>query len=50
MRVVLQRVSEASVTIDNEISSAIGEGVLILLGIEDEDTPEDIQWLSLIHI
>lgn len=45
MRVVLQRVSEASVTIEDKVRSAIREGVLILLGIEDEDTQDDIQWL-----
>jgi D-tyrosyl-tRNA(Tyr) deacylase len=45
MRVVLQRVSEASVTIDGEVKSSIGKGILILLGIEDADTQEDINWL-----
>ena len=45
MRVVLQRVSEASVTIDGEVKSEIGAGLLILLGIEDADTQEDINWL-----
>ena len=45
MRVVIQRVSEASVTIDNNIKSAIGSGLLILLGIEPMDTDEDILWL-----
>ena len=45
MRIVLQRVSQASVGIDNKIISAIKEGVLILLGIEDADTSEDIEWL-----
>lgn len=45
MRVVLQRVSEASVTINNEVKSSIGEGLLILLGIENEDSQDDIQWL-----
>jgi len=45
MRIVLQRVSQASVSIDNKIISAIKEGVLILLGIEDADTSEDIKWL-----
>jgi D-aminoacyl-tRNA deacylase len=46
MRVVIQRVSKASVTINGAISSAIGEGVLVLLGIEDTDGEEDISWLS----
>jgi D-tyrosyl-tRNA(Tyr) deacylase len=45
MRVVIQRVSEASVTIDSEITAQIGVGMLILLGIETEDTPEDCNWL-----
>lgn len=45
MRTVIQRVSEASVTIDGKVSGAIGEGLLILLGIEDADTAEDIDWL-----
>lgn len=46
MRVVLQRVSKASVAIDREIVSVIGRGLLILVGIEDEDTQEDIEWLA----
>ncbi|QLE01781.1 D-tyrosyl-tRNA(Tyr) deacylase [Galbibacter sp. BG1] len=45
MRVVIQRVNEASVTIEGKVSSAIEKGVLILLGIEEADTDEDIQWL-----
>ena len=45
MRVVLQRVSRASVSIDNKINAAIKEGILILLGIEDADTAQDIEWL-----
>lgn len=45
MRVVIQRVSEASVTIDQKIKSKIGAGLLILLGIEPDDQEEDIQWL-----
>lgn len=45
MRVVIQRVSEASVTIEGEVKSSIGPGLLILLGIEDADTGEDIAWL-----
>ena len=45
MRAVLQRVTKASVTIDNKIKSEIGEGLLILLGIEDADNEEDISWL-----
>jgi len=46
MRAVIQRVSKASVTIDNKIYSQIGNGLLVLLGIEDADTAEDIEWLS----
>ena len=45
MRVVLQRVSRASVSIDNKINAAIKEGILILIGIEDADTAQDIEWL-----
>ena len=45
MRAVIQRVSEASVTIDGKVKSSIGPGVLILLGIGHEDTREDIDWL-----
>jgi len=46
MRVVIQRVSEASVTIDNQITAAIAQGLLVLVGIEDEDNSEDVEWLS----
>lgn len=46
MRAVIQRVSKASVTIDNKIYSQINNGLLVLLGIEDADTGEDIEWLS----
>lgn len=45
MRLVIQRVSEASVTIEGQIKSAIETGLLILVGIEDADTAEDIEWL-----
>lgn len=45
MKIVIQRVSEASVTINQIVKSKIGKGYLILLGIEDEDTSEDIKWL-----
>ncbi|MGL5262936.1 MAG: D-aminoacyl-tRNA deacylase [Bacteroides sp.] len=45
MRVVIQRVKKASVTINNKIKSEIGKGLLILLGIENEDSSEDIAWL-----
>lgn len=43
---VIQRVSEASVTIDGKVKSNIGKGLLILLGVEDADNEEDIEWLS----
>lgn len=46
MRVVIQRVSEASVTIENQIVASIKKGLLILVGIEDTDTTEDIIWLT----
>ena len=46
MRAVIQRVTKASVTIDNKIYSQINNGLLVLLGIEDADTTEDIEWLS----
>jgi D-tyrosyl-tRNA(Tyr) deacylase len=45
MKVVIQRVSEASVTIDGQIKSSIGTGLLVLLGIVNEDTDEDMDWL-----
>jgi len=46
MRAVIQRVSTASVTIDGDLKSAIGNGFLILLGIEAADTQEDADWLA----
>lgn len=45
MRTVIQRVSHASVTINGVVKSAIEKGLLVLVGIEDADTEEDIQWL-----
>lgn len=45
MRAVIQRVTQASVTIHKQLYSSIGKGLLILLGIEDEDNPGDIEWL-----
>lgn len=45
MRAIIQRVSEASVTIRGKVKSKINNGLLILLGIEQEDSMEDIQWL-----
>ena len=46
MRVVTQRVLEASVVVDEKVVGAIGNGLLVLLGIEDADNLEDITWLS----
>ena len=46
MRVVLQRVTQASVTIETVKKAAIENGLLILLGIEDADRPDDVEWLS----
>ncbi len=46
MRTVIQRVTEASVTIDNTVKASINNGLLVLLGIEDADTTDDISWLS----
>jgi D-tyrosyl-tRNA(Tyr) deacylase len=46
MRAVIQRVSKANVTVDGKTVSSIKTGLLVLLGIEDADGPEDIEWLS----
>jgi len=46
MKVVIQRVSKASVKVEGKITGEINEGILILLGVEDADSDEDIQWLS----
>lgn len=46
MKAVIQRVSKASVTIGGKIHSSINNGLLVLLGIEDADSGEDIEWLS----
>lgn len=46
MRVVIQRVSEASVTIDGAVKSKIQSGLLVLAGFEETDTPEDLQWTA----
>ncbi len=46
MKVVIQRVSQASVTIDSKIVAEIQKGLLVLVGIEDADTQEDILWLT----
>jgi D-tyrosyl-tRNA(Tyr) deacylase len=46
MRVVIQRVKKASVSIQDSITSSIGKGLLVLVGIEEKDTEEDAQWLA----
>jgi len=46
MKVVIQRVSRASVQVEGKVIGAIGSGLLVLLGIEDADNDEDITWLS----
>jgi D-tyrosyl-tRNA(Tyr) deacylase len=46
MRAVIQRVTEASVRVDGKVTGAINKGLLILVGIEDADTQEDIDWLT----
>lgn len=46
MRAVVQRVKKASVKVENEVIGEIGEGLLILLGVEDEDKDEDIKYLA----
>lgn len=45
MKVVVQRVSEASVTVGNEITGAIQKGLLLLVGVHVDDTPEQLQWM-----
>ena len=46
MRTVIQRVRHASVTIEGRVKSEIGQGLLILVGVEDSDTQEDVNWLA----
>lgn len=46
MKAVIQRVSSASVTVDNNVISSVNAGLLVLVGIEDADIKEDIEWLS----
>ncbi|MBM3837837.1 MAG: D-tyrosyl-tRNA(Tyr) deacylase [Verrucomicrobia bacterium] len=46
MRAIIQRVSSASVAIESQIKNAIQKGLLVLLGVEESDTPEDLDWLS----
>lgn len=45
MRIVIQRVSQASVTIDNKLVSEIGKGLMVLVGVENDDTEADCDWL-----
>ena len=46
MKVVIQRVTRASVTIGQQLFSSIGKGILVLVGIQSDDTDEDINWLA----
>jgi D-tyrosyl-tRNA(Tyr) deacylase len=46
MRIVIQRVTEAAVRVNGLVTGEIGNGLLVLLGVEDADTAEDIQWLA----
>lgn len=46
MRILIQRVSKASVTINQQITAKIGQGLLVLVGIEEEDNDEDVKWLA----
>lgn len=46
MRVVIQRVATASVTVEGQITGAIERGLLVLMGVEDADSREDLEWLS----
>lgn len=45
MRLVIQRVSRASVTVDGEVKSSIGHGLMVLVGVEHGDTLDDVKWL-----
>lgn len=46
MRAVIQRVSEASCTVDQQVIGAVGKGFVVLLGIEEADGPDDVRWLA----
>lgn len=46
MRAVLQRVTQASVTVDGQVTGRIGQGILVFAGIEDADTEEDLAWMA----
>lgn len=52
MRAIIQRVTSASVTVNGQITGAIAKGLLVLVGVEDADTTEDVQWLSskIVHL
>ncbi len=52
MRAVIQRVTEASVTIDSKVTGAIQRGLLVLVAVEEADTAEDVEWLSgkIVHL
>ena len=46
MRIVIQRVTQASVTIDDKMHSAIGHGMMVLVGVREDDTLDDMRWLA----
>jgi D-tyrosyl-tRNA(Tyr) deacylase len=46
MRLVIQRVSRASVTVENEVTGSIGKGLLLFVGVDATDEPEDVSWLA----
>lgn len=46
MRIVIQRVTSASVSVDNTVVSAIGPGLMVLVGVENGDTADDVRWLA----
>ena len=46
MRAVVQRVSQASVTVDGQVSGSIGPGLLVFVGVDADDSPQDTQWLA----
>lgn len=46
MRAVIQRVSQASCTVDGQVTGEIASGLMVLLGIEEQDGPEDVQWIA----
>ena len=46
MRIVIQRVTEASVTIDGQLHSTIGPGMMVLVGVREGDTEDDMRWLA----